>query len=453
MSSYGVLTTGFSKKDIDIIVDELEAAFRVVFGDGINTQATSAFGQIIGIISEREADMWDLAEAVYNAQYPDTAGNQSLDNVMALTGIERIAAAETTVDVICTGLAATVLTVGRVVTNAADVRFESTEEKTLALATAWATGTAYVLGDIRSNDSNIYVCVQAGTSAGAGGPTGTGDDIVDNTCKWDFCGDGLSYADVPFQAEETGALSCIAGAIHTDAVSGNGAIQTPVSGWEDARNIADGTIGRAIETDAAARLRRASLLHSSGLGALDAMVAHLLDNVDDVTSVFGFENTTDSIDADGLPAHSVEMVVLGGADQDIWDEIWTSKSGGIETYGTESGTVTDATGTSQTVYFNRPTEKRIHTIIEGTKDSDYPTDGDTQIKTAIAAWGNALGCGEDVIQSLMYAIVTGISGVTDVTKIWISIHPVHPPVAGSNLAIAAREISTWDTGDIDVTMT
>jgi uncharacterized phage protein gp47/JayE len=286
MSSYGVLSTGFVKKDVDTIVEELEAEFKTLFGDGLNVLPTSAFGQLISAIADRESDMWDLAEAVYNAQYPDTASDQSLDNVMALTGAKRLAADETEGAVICTGLNATVLTVGRVVSSGADIRLASTAQATLALATAWAINTAYVLGDIRSNDSNIYVCVQAGTSAGAGGPTGTGDDIVDNTCKWDFVGDGLSYASVNFRAEDTGALAVAAGAIHTDA--GTGAIETPVSGWEDARNIADLTTGRAIETDSAARIRRAGLLTATGLATVDTIAAAIAANVDNVTSVAGF---------------------------------------------------------------------------------------------------------------------------------------------------------------------
>ena len=41
----------------------------------------------------------------------------------------------------------------------------------------WATSTAYVLGDYVANDTapvKNYVCTVAGTSAGSGGPTGTG---------------------------------------------------------------------------------------------------------------------------------------------------------------------------------------------------------------------------------------------------------------------------------------
>ena len=51
----------------------------------------------------------------------------------------------------------------------------------------WAASTAYVVGDKVKNDSGkIYTCDTAGTSAGSGGPTGTGSDIADNNARWDY---------------------------------------------------------------------------------------------------------------------------------------------------------------------------------------------------------------------------------------------------------------------------
>ena len=51
----------------------------------------------------------------------------------------------------------------------------------------WAASTAYVVGDQVKNDSGkIYTCDTAGTSAGSGGPTGTGSDITDNSARWDY---------------------------------------------------------------------------------------------------------------------------------------------------------------------------------------------------------------------------------------------------------------------------
>lgn len=56
-------------------------------------------------------------------------------------------------------------------------------------APAWVLSTAYTLGDLVENDTGkIYVCVTAGTSAGSGGPTGTGAGITDNTATWDYVG-------------------------------------------------------------------------------------------------------------------------------------------------------------------------------------------------------------------------------------------------------------------------
>ena len=200
-------------------------------------------------------------------------------------------------------------------------------------------------------------------------------------------------------------------------------------------------------------------MQATGLATVDAIAAQIALNVSGVLSTSGFENTGDVVDGDGLPAHSVEMVVLDGDDQDIWDEIWQSKAGGIETHGATSGTVVDRNGDNQTVNFTRPTPKDIHVIIDVTTDADWPSDGIAQTKAVLAAWGNLLGRGADVYQSLMYGVVTkesgessGVSGIVNITKLWMAIGGA-PGGEVASLAIAAREISTWDTGDIDVNVT
>ena len=53
----------------------------------------------------------------------------------------------------------------------------------------WAISTAYKTGRKVYNDTNhIYICTVAGTSAGSGGPTGTGTGIIDGTCTWGYFG-------------------------------------------------------------------------------------------------------------------------------------------------------------------------------------------------------------------------------------------------------------------------
>ena len=53
-------------------------------------------------------------------------------------------------------------------------------------AKPWVAATAYVVGDKVKNNSNVYKCSTAGTSAGSGGPSGTGTAITDNSAKWDY---------------------------------------------------------------------------------------------------------------------------------------------------------------------------------------------------------------------------------------------------------------------------
>tara|TARA_B100001250_G_scaffold158450_1_gene136077 strand:+ start:2532 stop:5393 length:2862 start_codon:yes stop_codon:yes gene_type:complete len=58
----------------------------------------------------------------------------------------------------------------------------------------WQASTAYAVGDVVSNDGDkVYTCDTAGTSAGSGGPTGTGADITDGSARWDYTRTGSAY--------------------------------------------------------------------------------------------------------------------------------------------------------------------------------------------------------------------------------------------------------------------
>lgn len=56
----------------------------------------------------------------------------------------------------------------------------------LGVTVPWAASTIYTVGNRVTNGVNSYECTVGGTSAGAGGPTGTGGAIVDNTVTWKF---------------------------------------------------------------------------------------------------------------------------------------------------------------------------------------------------------------------------------------------------------------------------
>lgn len=56
---------------------------------------------------------------------------------------------------------------------------------------AWVTGTVYKVGDIVNNSGNEYLCVIAGTSGAAPGPTATppAARVTDGTVQWQWTGD------------------------------------------------------------------------------------------------------------------------------------------------------------------------------------------------------------------------------------------------------------------------
>ena len=106
--SGGVTPEGFERPSFDDIRDALIARAREIVGP-INTGPESAVGQQIAIQAEREALIWEALEAVYFSQYPRSASGLSLDGAVELTGITRLGATRTVVQVDLTGDPETVI--------------------------------------------------------------------------------------------------------------------------------------------------------------------------------------------------------------------------------------------------------------------------------------------------------------------------------------------------------
>lgn len=56
------------------------------------------------------------------------------------------------------------------------------------LSQTWQASTAYLLNQQVNNGGNVYKATTAGTSAGSGGPTGTGSGITDGSAVWTYLG-------------------------------------------------------------------------------------------------------------------------------------------------------------------------------------------------------------------------------------------------------------------------
>jgi uncharacterized phage protein gp47/JayE len=402
MSSYGLLDSGFVDKPLENIIEDLEEDQKAEIATDLDVSSTSPVGQLNGIIGAHLRELWEVAQALWSAMDPDKNEGLSQTAIASWTGSVREAATKS-------------LVTGRLNLNAG--------------AVVPAGSVASVAG---SPTSRFLTLVEAENTGGI---------------PADF--------DVTMEAETAGPVVANANTLTN--------IDTPVSGWNSITNPADATIGSPAETDGELRERREEEIRAAGGGAVEALLADIL-SLKGVTSCAVFENTTAATDADGLPPHSFEVVVQGGADQDIADQIWLSKPTGIGPFGSSSAVVKDSQGNDHTMYFSRPVAVPIYIDITVFINEDpdlgpvYPVDGDTQVKSAISAWGQAnLTVGADYYYRRLYAVVVGendsegIDGVVDVTVLESDISA--SPATEQNLVISARSIGTISTTDITVTTT
>ena len=87
--SYGVISTGYSRKPLTVILQELEDAMIATFGPAVIQSAQSPLGQINGLMANLSAQSWELGEDIYQASDPDVAEGARLDVLAKIRGVER----------------------------------------------------------------------------------------------------------------------------------------------------------------------------------------------------------------------------------------------------------------------------------------------------------------------------------------------------------------------------
>ncbi len=384
--AYGVLPAGFLRKPLDVCVSELAAAIHATFGATQDTDDPSGpWAQLIGVLADRESELWDMGEGLYASHDPDQATGDALRGICAITGTVPKDPIYSTVALTLTGTPGTVIGAGFVASvTGSGIRFQTMADATI--------------------DS------------------------------------GGSVADVPALAEETGPLLAPAGTLTT--------IETPVGGVAAVTNPLDAEPGRNIETDAELRLRRVAELAVAG-SATPPSVRAEIQGIEGVTSCTVFENTGDVVDADGVPPHALEAVVSGGADQDIFEALWRSRSAGIYPHGGVSGTVTDDQGVPHTMRFTRPASVPIYAVVNLKIDaSKYPADGDTQVKAALAAWGVANLAGDVDVVSFQLKRALTVSGIEDCPSLYIG--TALAPATEATISVGSRAVGEIDTSRITV---
>jgi uncharacterized phage protein gp47/JayE len=249
-------------------------------------------------------------------------------------------------------------------------------------------------------------------------------------------------ATVGATAQVTGPVQAIAGTLTV--------IETPVTGWNSVSNALDAVPGTDLETDAAFRLRRLEELAIAGRATTNAIRSQLLKIVD-VTAVVVFENDLAVVDVDGRPPKSVDIVVEGGDNDDIAEEIFDVVAAGIQTIGDITEVVTDSQGFAQTVKFSRPSLVNIWVEVDLTINANlFPVDGDAQVEAAIVAWGDSRGIGTDVVVHGSDSLECSIGDIPGITDVVLRVGKTVSPTLDVNIVINPRELADFDTSRITV---
>lgn len=250
-------------------------------------------------------------------------------------------------------------------------------------------------------------------------------------------------ASVFVSALNSGPISALANTIEE--------IDTPITGWYTVTNPSPADVGTNEESDVDLRVRRQRSVANGSQSILDSIYAAVAD-IDGVTQTVVLENDTDSVDANGLPAHSFQVVVVGGADADIAEQIWLNKPAGITSFGTETESVLDSQGISHDISFSRPTTVDIYVEVTLSTDSTYPANGDDLIKQAIVDYANGdlvegrgFSLAEDVIYTRLYTPLNSIQGHS-ISDLKIGTSP--SPTGTVDIPIATTEISNFLVANI-----
>lgn len=332
------------------IVDNLTSEFQEIYGEDINVDSNSPDGQIINTFAQMLEDQYELLSQVNASFDPDQAIGVVLDQRCAINGIQRKAGTYTyvTIDV----------TADRSVTLDGIDRVPAEQ--------------AYTISD---NEGNLFV-LSATSSINSG------------------------TSQLVFRALNVGNVEVLPNTITTPV--------TIILGVKSVNNpgvaISQGT---NEETDSELRERRKRSVSISNQGYVDGLAA-ALENLSDVTKVNVYQNRGNTTDADGIPGHSIWVVIQGGTDEEIGQVMDNKVAGGVGMKGNQSVNVLQSDGQVETYYFDRPSAQTLYVRLDIT-----PLNGQTivydDIKSALVT-GMSFQPNETVDSS---AIICYIKSIQD----------------------------------------
>lgn len=279
--------TGLTTATRDELLAFYTLQYQTIYGADIDLASNTPDGQMMNIQIQAILDLLDLLVQVYNSFDPDNAIGVVLDQRVSINGIER------------QGGTFTVTPVTLVVSQSINL-FGLDQTSQPVYTVADGSGNNYFL-------ETTQIGVLAGTHS------------------------------FNFRAAVPGAQITIPNTITVPV--------TIVLGVTSVNNPTAAIVtGENEESDSVLRVRRQKSVSLASQGYLSALLA-ALENIPNVTSAFVYENTSDSTDIDGIPGHSIWVIVAGsGAPAAIAQAIYTKRNAGCGMKGTQTYTVIQVDG-------------------------------------------------------------------------------------------------------------
>lgn len=387
-------STGLTRDRLDVIIANIEAAAKGIFGDDIDLDPSSLDSQAIGSTAEGVNDTNELLELVYLSRSISGATGAALSRLVQLIGISRNGASYSTADVVHTGTPGTVVPSGSLIDT-----------------TATPAANFQTVGDV--------------TIDGTGTIPGT------------------------VRATATGPVFGAAGAISV--------IKTIISGWASVTNAAAVNLGSDQELDSALRARHRASVAINSKSVADSLYAALA-NIQGVSDARIFENKTGvpqsragSID---LPPNSIQVIVQGGADADIATAIWAKASAGVTLAGAMGVSVPDSQGVFQLIKFDRPIQQSIYSRITFYVPPGLTVSQDQQdaARRALVDYGKATAkIGQRISWAALFApVVAVIRPPFGLQLITISLNSI-PNL--TDQVVPFNAIPSWDVSNVAIFFT
>lgn len=283
---------GLQTSTMQELVDYFTSQYQQIYGPDINLSSDTPDGQMMMIFIQSILDLEDLLTQIYNQFDPDNAIGKVLDQRVAINGIQRQAGTYTVTNI-------------TLVTSQALNLYGVDQE----------TQEIYTIQDNAGNKWNLIETVSIPSSG--------------------------TYV-LAFQAERPGQVLSTPNTITTPV--------TVVLGVTSVNNPTTySSLGINEETDYALKIRRQKSVALSSQGYLEGLLA-ALENIPGMVSAFVYENDTGSTDGDGIPSHSIWVIVSGTASAAaIANAIYTKRNAGCGMKGDQTFNIVQADGTNFTI--------------------------------------------------------------------------------------------------------